>query len=160
MAIGELLRMNLVIAIGLGLMLFAASEAGAVLGESESSVSVSAGALKGSHKAAAATSTKFRVHEIESAGVKIREYVGPDQKVFAVTWRGMRQPDLETLFGSFFNEFTAADRQRGPRRAFREAVTTQSSRVTVVRSGRMRDIRGKAFIADLVPNGVNPMDLE
>src|SRR6185437_9065626 len=38
----------------------------------------------------------------------VREYVGPDGKVYAVTWAGPKRPDLSTLIGTYFPEYSKA----------------------------------------------------
>ena len=130
----------------------------ATLGESESSVADVKTRLSG--KARVQSLEKFKVHEITITGVVIREYVGSDGRVFAVAWRGMRQPDLEPLLGTYTNEFRAADRQRPERRGLREPVSTKTSQIIVHRSGHMRDIRGLAYLPDRLPAGVALEDLE
>lgn len=131
----------------------AASPARAALGEAEASVSRDREAL-----AAAARGTTDRgthtVHELERGGTTIREYVSPQGLVFAVTWEGLANPDLRTLLGTYAAEYeqaAAASRRVKGRRAQRVIAP----RVVVERWGHMRDLHGRAFVPDLVPQGVS-----
>jgi len=100
----------------------------------------------------------FKVHEINSNGNRIREYVSPDNKVFAVTWRGISQPDLSVLFGDYYEDFKkAAARQKRHRRG--EIKVVRTKKIVVEKSGHMRDVRGKAYIPTLFPNGVSAVDI-
>src|SRR5258708_27608906 len=48
----------------------------------------------------------FAVHEITSpSGTVVREYVSPDNRVFAVSWRGPGIPDLRQMLGSYYDQF-------------------------------------------------------
>jgi len=131
----------------------------AVLGESATSVPRHA-RLWRSQRQLSLNNPNFQVKEIDDSGVMVREYIGPDLKVFAVTWRGLRQPDLSRLLGSYHEELRAAERQRPPKRALREPSELKGTNITVERSGHMRDIRGRAYLTDLLPSGVRPEDLE
>lgn len=131
----------------------------AVLGESESTVP----ALAKNWKSAAMTSLttlNYHVLEVDDGGVSVREYVGPDGKVFAVTWRGMRQPNLPKLLGNYHGELQAAEKQRPARRSLREPLQLKTLNTTSYRGGHMRDIRGRVFLTDHLPDGVRPEDLE
>ncbi len=102
--------------------------------------------------------SSYQVHETTSEDGLIREYVLPDGTVFGVTWRGMCEPDLTVLLGSYFSEANEALRQtkahpgRGPKGA-------ASSNIVIEKSGHMRDVRGRAYIPDLMPPHLNPQDL-
>src|SRR5690242_6741747 len=43
----------------------------------------------------------YSVHTISTPIATIREYVDNNGNVFAVSWRGIRRPDLSVLLGSF-----------------------------------------------------------
>ena len=50
----------------------------------------------------------FSVHELQTpGGTTIREYVAPTGRVFAVAWTGPQMPDLQRLFGSYFESLKA-----------------------------------------------------
>jgi len=91
------------------------------------------------------------------SGTTINEYVSSDGKVFAVSWRGQRPPDLAQLFGSYFAQYqqaaAAPHRERGHR-----AIQTQD--LVVETGGHMRDLMGRAYIPALVPAGVSVDEIQ
>lgn len=109
----------------------------------------------------AAPGMNFTVKRIASAtGLVVREYVSPSGTVFAVSWHGPTPPDLRTLLGSYFGEYTAAA-AKAPLRPGRRylALKTQSGAV-IQTGGHMRDLRGRAFIPSLFPSGVSEGDIQ
>src|SRR5689334_16954720 len=47
----------------------------------------------------------YTINEITTrSGTLVREYVSPDGRVFAVSWRGPTAPDLASLLGSYFQQ--------------------------------------------------------
>lgn len=107
----------------------------------------------------------YTVHEISQDGLKILEYALPNGKVFAVSWRGPTQPDLTVLLGKYYSEYeqsiTALNRPSGrsAQRRGRSARVIRSKNLVIERSGHMRDIRGKAYLPNLMPNGLTAEDL-
>lgn len=109
----------------------------------------------------------YTIHEIEAeepngveTGQKIREYILPNGTVFGVSWRGPGQPDLRELLGKYEGEFDdaiAARKQDGP--SGRAPVTLRSRNMILQRSGHMRDVRGMAYLPELLPRGLNPQDI-
>lgn len=96
----------------------------------------------------------YAIHETTQDGVWVREYVTVnDHKVFAVAWNGLAQPDLSVVLGLYTEEFRTAERTQIRARG-RRSLVVHAGRVTVERSGHMRDLRGRAFDAALVPPGV------
>src|SRR6185437_10272110 len=75
--------------------------AGAALGESEASIQTDASQLRAAAKVTA--HANYRLHEATlPSGTKLREFVGPDGKVFAVAWNGPTVPNLRQCFGHYF----------------------------------------------------------
>ncbi len=129
-----------------------------VLGEQESSlgkVKVASGAKQ--HRALQ-ISPLFRVNEVSNDGTRIREFVDASGLVFAVTWRGLAQPDLSVLLGQHFAEFDQLSRQNKtlrlskPKPLFGDAIFVE-------RGGHFGDIRGRAILKAALPKGVKPGDL-
>src|ERR1700746_3444356 len=81
-----------------------ASLATASLGDAESTVEADRQALHGTRKVENRSQNQatFRIHEITSDGVTVREFVSEDGTVFGVAWQGMGEPDLSQLFGSHY----------------------------------------------------------
>lgn len=131
--------------------------ANATLGEQEKSVENVEAKLKAAHSKT--QQADYTVYKLESNGITIKEYVTLDGKVFAVRWKGLSQPDLKTLFGAYYTEFENADKKRVKRRSHR-SVSIRTSKIVVLRSGRMMDLHGLAYVPELVPPGINPKRLK
>jgi hypothetical protein len=132
--------------------LAAAPPARAALGEPESSVARDREALAAVARATTQRAT-YSVHELERGGTIIREYVSPQGIVFAVTWGGLATPDLDMLLGSYAAEYEEARKQKAPAKGKR-AQRVVADHVVVERWGHMRDLHGRAYVPDLVPEGV------
>jgi hypothetical protein len=103
---------------------------------------------------ATATATAYTVHEMMTpAGTVVREFSGPNGKVFAVTWSGPAVPDLRQLLGAHFDTY-ATPSATGPRPRARAHRTVARGDLVVQSMGRMRAFSGKAYLASLVPSGV------
>src|SRR5258708_38505375 len=76
----------------------------AELGGYADSVEVDRARMKASTKV---TQNKvYAVHEITTpTKTVVREYVGPDGRVFGVAWQGPFLPDLSQIFGSYFQQY-------------------------------------------------------
>ena len=140
-----------------------ASTAHAVLGEKSSSAQKVKEELRAASQKVIADSTttvnsKWTVQVIPGDGVTVKEFSDNDGNVFAVSWRGINRPDLSLLLGDYYQEFFNAE-QEAPKTKSRAPSETKSARVTVRRSGHMRDMRGFAFLPDKVPAGVNVEEL-
>jgi len=94
-----------------------------------------------------------------ACGIVVSEFVGPDGKVFAVTWRGRRPPDLSVLLGSYFAQYRDAANAgvlaaHGLHHAF-----VRGTGVAVETSGHMRDMWGRAWLPARLPPGVEPSEI-
>lgn len=83
------------------------------------------------------------------SGTVVREYVGANGTVFAVSWNGPFLPDLRTLLGSQFSTLTAAHASR----AGRGPVRVERSDVVIESSGHMRAYTGRAWLTSALPAG-------
>lgn len=102
----------------------------------------------------------FSVRESSPNGVLVKEYISNDGVVFAVSWRGVAEPNLADLLGDYFPEYDqAAEHQLPVQRRGRTAQIT-ASQIVVNKFGHMRDIRGLAYVPSLVPEGVNVGELQ
>ena len=103
--------------------------------------------------------TVYIVHEIRAAsGYTVREYVSPGGSVFAVSWRGPGGIDLQSLLGTYFEEFrqNAAARSSPAQRP----LLVSSPSLVFEQSGHMRAIRGRAYLPALLPAGVDPNEIQ
>lgn len=142
---------------GIALATLYGTGAFAVLGEPEASVSSDSSALSAA-KRSARRNVRYTLHELESDGVKVREFVSPSGTVFAVAWNGMKTPDLTRLLGSYADEYKAAAK-RSPRVPGRRSRQVDTGRVVVERWGHMRNLQGRAYVPALVPPEVKIEEL-
>ena len=100
---------------------------------------------------------------------EIREYATAAGLVFGVTWSGTTHPDLQTLLGSYTQEYHDTEARIQERQANPETFVRPSSRsrkrvqtpnLIVEFSGHMRNVHGRAYIPYLMPGGLNPSDVK
>jgi hypothetical protein len=129
--------------------------AGAALGESEASVQADTAQLRAAVKVTA--HANYRLHEATlPSGTKLREFVGPDGKVFAVAWNGPTVPNLRQCFGRYFEPFVSAARAQ---RSGHSHLRVRTGDLVVESGGHMRAFAGRAYLTDAVPSGVDLGDL-
>jgi Protein of unknown function (DUF2844) len=130
--------------------------AAAALGEPEVSVQADAEQLRASIKSIQ-DRVGYRVHEVElPSGTLLREFVGPDGKVFAVAWRGPHPPNLRQALGRYFDTYVSAP---NPQRVDHKHLQIQQGDLVVQASGHMRAFSGRAYLTGAIPSGVNLGDL-
>ncbi len=129
--------------------------ASAALGEPEASVAADGAQLQGS--ITASDQGGYRLHAIQlTSGTLVREYVGLDGTVFAVTWHGPHVPNLRQLLGRYFDAYVAAG--QAPHADHHHLQVNQSDLV-VESSGHMRAFNGRADLPQAIPGGVSVGDL-
>ena len=136
-------------------LLGAAAPASARLGGDFASVDADSSGVRG--QLISTPMLAYERHDISSGTSVIREYLA-NGKVFAVSWQAPVPPDLQQLFGDYFESFrasAAAQAHPGAHRLVRVALPD----LVVVSAGHLRAFRGKAYIPSLVPAGVNIADL-
>lgn len=92
------------------------------------------------------------------SGMRVREYLGRDGIVFAVSWSGPVLPDLQQLLGTHYPEYTAglaALTQPGLRRSLRLA----SPNLVVESGGHLRAFAGRAYLPAQIPAGLSAAEL-
>ncbi|WP_019142578.1 DUF2844 domain-containing protein [Noviherbaspirillum massiliense] len=106
----------------------------------------------------ASAGSDYTVHEMRMpSGTVVREYAGANGKVFAVTWEGPAQPKLDQLLGPYFDQYSEAAQEVPAGQ--RQAMIRQPGFV-LQSSGHMRTFSGKAYLPDLLPQGVAAEDLQ
>ncbi len=141
--------------------------ANAALGGSAGSVASDAqilGAVAITHfSAAASNAPSFNVYAVERltmpSGIKVNEYVGADGRVFAVSWRGMRPPDLAVLMGAYFRQYRDAAEAGGLTALGIHHASVRASDVAVETAGHMRDMWGRAWLPAMLPPAVDEQEI-
>ena len=101
---------------------------------------------------------EFTVHELTlPSGTVVREFVGPDGRVFAIAWRGPTLPDLKQIFGddNLQTFLSSPPAQRSPRKS----RTVRSQDLVVHSTGSARFFTGFAFIPSMMPRSVREEDI-
>ncbi len=101
----------------------------------------------------------YRVQEIVSDSTTIREYISPNDIVFAVAWNGLRHPDLTQLLGSYAGEYHQT-LQKMPREKGHRFHRVKTNQIVVEKWGHMRNLRGRAYVPNLIPPGVRIDDIK
>jgi hypothetical protein len=105
---------------------------------------------------------QYVLHQITaSSGTLIREYETLQGRIFAVSWRGPMPPDLQQLFGSYYDQFqaaAAASAQAHP--GMHRQISISQPDFMMQALGRLRSVHGKAFVPSLVPAGVSVAELQ
>jgi hypothetical protein len=131
---------------------FGTHVAQAALGESADSVKADRHAFS-AQPGAIKVHNGYTVHEIVSDAVSIREYVSPSGVVFAIAWNGLIHPDLTPLLGTYAAEYQKV-LQRSPHTPGRRFRQIKTNRIVVEKWGHMRNLQGRAYAVDLIPQGV------
>lgn len=109
--------------------------------------------------AGSATATNYNVNTTTlTSGTSVREYVGSDGTVFAVTWNGPFIPDLRTLLGDQFQTLTSEAARRPM--AGRSQLYIDRADVSIESTGHMRAYAGRAWIKAKLPAGFNAQDIQ
>jgi len=126
----------------------------AALGGDESSIAADQAHMKAQRRVV--QTSGYTVHEMEDPnGIIVREFVSPEGKVFGVSWQGAVRPDLEQVLGSYYDQFMRS----APTRRTHGPVNVSVPGLVVQTSGHARALMGRAYIPQMVPNGVNLGDI-
>jgi len=93
----------------------------------------------------------YTMHELTLPSGTVREYVTAQGKVFGVAWQGATPPDFQQILGTYFQQFIQAGKAH--RRGTGPLVIEQPGLV-VYSGGHMRAFFGKAYVPDMLPEGV------
>lgn len=114
----------------------------------------------GSRVAAAAAATYSVRSTVFSSGTSVREYVGADGNVFGIAWDGPRMPDLQTLLGTYFSQYTNGVQAQRAARPGRGPVAVEQSNLVVRSGGHMGSFFGQAWLPTALPNGMTGADIK
>jgi hypothetical protein len=107
---------------------------------------------------AAQSATPYSMHQsVDANGVTIREYVLPNNVVFAVTWDGPIRPNMTALLGNYFPNYVnvAQSRARGT-----GPLVDGDDAFRIESTGRLGRFSGMAWLPREFPAGVRPGDLQ
>jgi Protein of unknown function (DUF2844) len=140
----------------LPILLALSGPAAATLGGDEASVAADQVQLHATRRIV--SSPKYTTHEIRlPSGTLIREYVSPQNQVFAVTWEGPLEPDLQQLLGNYFADYMAA---AGGKHTRRGPVLVQEPGLVIQSGGHMRAFSGRAYLPPMLPAGVTADEIQ
>jgi len=103
----------------------------------------------------------YTVHEITlGSGTVIREYVSTGGSVFGVAWQGPTIPDLKSLFGSHFPQYTAGVESAHAARGWRAPVSVDTDSLVIHTGGHMGAFSGQAWLPQALPAGMTGNDIQ
>jgi hypothetical protein len=134
--------------------LLACAQAQAALGELAQELAAEAIRAGAAHRMAAGAP----VHVMQwSDGSQVRQYVGGDGRVFAVTWTVRGKPPLATLLGRHYERFAAsARRSQGERPGVRHGGVWRDGDLVVEQFANADAFVGRAYLSSLLPAGRRP----
>jgi len=97
----------------------------------------------------------YAIHEIaDKSKTVVREYVSPDGHVFGVAWQGPFLPSLSHVLGSYMQQYSAGVEQEHAKGPGRRPLMIHQPDFVLETSGHMRAYYGRAYVPDLLPEGV------
>ena len=130
----------------------------AALGGGADTVTADRKALQAVHRATTAHKG-YTVEEIVTDATTVREYVSPSGVVFGIAWNGYVHPDLTQLLGSYWGEYSVAQKKASPISG-RSRQQLATDNIVVEKWGHMRNLQGRAYVPSLVPAGVCPDEIK
>jgi hypothetical protein len=126
----------------------------AALGEATASVQADRQRMLAVHRQASGLG--FDVHTLNASdGSVVRQYIGADGIVFAVTWSSRGKPRLDQLLGRHFDGYAEAGRKAMQRRAgVMHAATVQQGDLVVESTAHVNAFVGRAWLRSKMPVGM------
>ncbi len=147
------------VAMGLALLGQASLPALAGLGGNLDSVQADTAHLKAQRKAGT-LGTDYSVQQLQlPSGTVVNEFLTPNGIVFAVTWHGPTMPDLQQIFGNYFQQYVAASGSASHNGGTRRHFRIEQPDLVVESNGRMRAYFGRAYVPSLLPPNVTAADI-
>ena len=104
--------------------------------------------------------TNYNVHEMKAAGgTAVREFVSPGGQVFGVAWSGPFRPDLKQVLGNYYDQFLAAA-SKNKRASHNAPLNIQEPGLVVQMSGHQRYSVGRAWVPNMLPQGVQTAEIK
>lgn len=152
-------RKTPVMACGAAVLLVAASSAHATLGGQPGGTGLTRATAQQALAATQTPTTTAYTTQVSTtdAGTVVREYLGADGAVFAVTWNGPLMPNLSSLLGEYFPQYTA--KTALPSRSHNLRLFNDSSLV-VQSTGHMHAFSGLAYLPQKLPAGMTVENLK
>jgi hypothetical protein len=96
----------------------------------------------------------YAIHELQGeSGTVVREFVSSTGKVFGVAWNGPVLPDMRQVLGNYHARLAAATnanrRPQGP-------LVINAGDLVLYSGGHMRAYTGRAYVPQMLPEGVSP----
>ena len=136
------------------------SPAFAALGGNASSVQTDQARMKATAQITMAPNGAYSVHELQSPyKTVVREFISSDGRVFGVAWQGPFIPNMQQILGTYFQQYSAAAKEAKSKYAGRRPMNIQQPGLVVQTSGHMRSYWGRAFVPDMVPQGVSAQEI-
>jgi hypothetical protein len=145
----------------LALLVLSCNSAQAELGAAPSTFSNKVEVRKAQSLAVSASQAphNYRVSEsLLNTGTVVREYIGGNGVVFAVTWQGPFLPDLQNLLGKHFDTMRT-EAARVPR-AGNSQLQIIRPEVSIYSGGHMRAFTGRAWILSEFPADFKQEDIQ
>lgn len=99
----------------------------------------------------------YSVHTMQMpTGTTVREYYGTNGVVFGVAWNGPWPPDLQQLFGTYFDQYQRAVESARRARKSRGRLAIDDNGLVVQSTGHTRSFTGIAYATALLPAGIAP----
>lgn len=92
-------------------------------------------------------------------GVVVREYVSAAGDVFAVSWQGPWLPDMRQLLGRHFDEYERALQAQSNGRPGRRPIHVELPGLVVQVTGHPRSFAGRAYVPEMLPQGMKAEDI-
>ena len=110
----------------------------------------------------------YVIHEITTPyGSRVREFVSPAGLVFGVAWEGQFPPDFQQLLGPYYRQAQEAAAQQGSPQGSDQRIARRprgpafidTPGLVLVQTGHSRSFHGRAYIPQLIPQGVVVSDI-
>lgn len=132
-------------------LLVVALPALAELGGTVDTVQADQERMKGTRRVTAAAG--YEMHEIQAgSGNTLREFVSPAGRVFGVAWQGPFMPDMRQVLGTYYQNYSQALQAKRARRA---PIVIHEPDLVIESGGHMRSFRGRAYVPQLAPAGMD-----